>query len=175
MLAQAVLDMEQSLDQEHRALAVLDRELERLARRDQVLAEDEARCSDSIAAGLAQTPEHGSAADRDALVRPLIRRRLETSRRRVALKARAAEVQAERVPLAVRSEAHAARLDDLRARSALAAPAATESAIDDPADPRWRAFGESFWSGPEASVGEAEVELELIRLRREAAGRGGAA
>ena len=175
VLAQAVRDMEQALDQERRALSGLDRELERLARRDQVLMEEETRCSEAIAAGLEQAPEDGPAADRDALVRPLIRRRLDTARRRAALKARVAEVQAERGRLAARAEVHAARLDDLRSRAALAAPAATESAIDDPADPRWRAPGESAWSTPEAPVGDADVELELIRLRRQGAGRGGAA
>ena len=175
VLAQAVRDMEQALDQEHRALSGLDRELERLARRDQVLSEEETRCSDAIAAGLEQAPGDGPATDRDALVRPLIRRRLETARRRAALRSRAADVQAERGRLAARVEAHAARLDDLRSRAALAAPAAAESAVDDPADPRWRAPGESAWSAPDAPVGEAEIELELIRLRRQGPSRGGAA
>lgn len=175
VLAQAVRDMEQALDQERRVLAGLDRELERLARRDRVLVEEETRYSDAIAAGMAQAPKDGPAADVEILVRPLIRRRLETARRRAALKARVVEVQAERGRLAAHSEGHAARLDDLRSRAALVAPAAAESAMDDPADPGWRAPGESAWSGPEAPVGDAEIELELIRLRRQGARPGGAA
>jgi len=170
VLAQAVRDMESALDQERRALAGLDRELERLARRDQAMAEDETRCCESIATGLCESPADGGCADRDALVRPLIRRRLETARRRVALKSRTAEVQSERDRLAARTETHAARLDDLRSRAALAAPA--ESAVDDPADPRWRAPGESAWSDPQGPVNDSDVELELIRLRRQGAGRG---
>lgn len=164
VLAQAVRDMEQALEEERRAVAGLERELARLARRDLALAEDEAKCAEAIATGL----------ERDALVRPLIRRRLESARRRAALKSRQAEVQAERDRLADRGEIRAAQLDDLRARAALAAPAAAQSGLDDPADPRWRARGECLWSVPEAPVGDAEVELELMRLRRQGAGRGGA-
>ncbi len=126
VLAQAVSDMEQALDRERRALAGLDRELARLARRDNALAEEETRCGDAICAGLDQGPQDGPAADRDSLLRPLIRRRLETARRRTALKGRAAELKAERDRLGQRIEGHAARLEDLRARAALALPDATE-------------------------------------------------
>ena len=174
VLAQAVRDMEQALDRERRAVAGLDRELARLARRDRALAEEEARCNGAVAAGLEPDATEGSAAERDDLVRPLIRCRLEAARRRRALKDRAAEIEAERDRIAARCETQAARLDDLRSRAALAAPAATESAPEDPASPRWRAPGELSWSVPEP-VAEAEVTLELIRLRRQGVGRGGAA
>jgi phage shock protein A len=173
VLAQAVSDMEQALDQERRALAGLDRELERLARRDQALADEETRCGTAVRAGLAQDSEDGpTAAERDLLVRPLIRRALETARRRTALAGRVAELDAERGRLAQRIEGHAARLEDLRARAALAIPGGAEGTGDDPADPRWDRSRDAAWSAPEAPVGDAEVELELLRLRRQA-GRGG--
>jgi phage shock protein A len=152
VLAQSVREMEQALDQERRALAALDRELERLARRDQALGEEEARTEATLAEGLQE--------GREPLARPLIRRRLETGRLRTAVQARRAEIAAERDRLAGRVEAHAARLDDLRARAALylqdPGPAAPPEAAD------W----EPVRSTPDTSVCDAEVELELLRLRR---------
>jgi phage shock protein A len=175
VLAQAVRDMEQSLDQERRALAGRDRELARLARRDQALAEEETRCEETVSAGLTADEGDGARSDRDALVRPLIRRRLETARRRAALKSRAAELGAERERLATRIEGHAARLEDLRARAALVAPGAADGAGEDPGDLHWNPPREAAWSTPDTLVSDAEVELELLRLRRQGGGRGGAA
>jgi len=88
VLAQSVREMEQALDQERRTLAGMDRELERLARRDQALAEEETRATDALAEGLAE--------GREALARPLIRRRLEAGRRRADIRRQGVERGAER-------------------------------------------------------------------------------
>jgi len=153
VLAQAVREMEQALDQERRTLAGLDRELARLGLRETALTEEEARTAGALTEGLAE--------GREALARPLIRRRLEGERRRAALKSRRGELEAERGRLAAHLEARTARLEELRARAALyvddgeRAPAAA-------ADDAW----EPAWSGPDPRVSDAEVELELLRLRR---------
>jgi phage shock protein A len=146
--------MEQALDQERRTLAGMDRELERLARRDQALAEEETRATDALAEGLAE--------GREALARPLIRRRLEASRRRTAIQRQGVERGAERDRLAQRVAAHTSRLDDLRARAdrwlADTAPIENERSSTWEQDP--------VRSDPDTGVSDAEVELELLRLRR---------
>jgi phage shock protein A len=155
VLAQSVREMEQALEQERRALAALDRALEQLGLRDDSLAAEEARITTALAEGLHE--------GREALARPLIRRRLETGRRRTAATARRAELTAERGRLAARVESHAARLDDLRARAALALQETGGAASASGPDTTW----DGAWSAPETGVSDAEVELELLRLRRE--------
>ena len=152
VLAQSVREMEQALDQGRHALTRLDRELARLALRDTALAEEEARTAGALAEGLTE--------GREALARPLVRRRLETARNRARLQTRRAELTQERVRLAARGASQAARLDDLRARAALYTPDPQRSTDDDrdPLDPAW--------SAPDSGVSDAEVELELLRLRR---------
>jgi len=154
VLAQSVREMEQALDQERRTLAGLDWELERLARRDQALAEDETRATDALAEGLAE--------GREALARPLIRRRLEAGRRRAVIQRQGVERGAERDRLAQRLAAHTSRLDDLRSRAdrRLAETAPTE----DERSPTWER-DPVRWD-PDTGVSDAEVELELLRLRR---------
>ncbi|WP_295387008.1 PspA/IM30 family protein [uncultured Thiodictyon sp.] len=155
VLAQSVREMEQALDQGRQALTRLDRELARLALRETALAQEEARTADALAEGLTE--------GREALARPLIRRRLETAGNRVRLQTRRAELTQERGRLAARVESQAARLDELRSRAALYTPDAPPSADDDrgPLDPAW--------SAPDTGISDAEVELELLRLRRQGA------
>lgn len=158
VLAQSVREMEQALDQERRTLAGLDRDLERLARRDQALSEEEARTEATLAEGLHE--------GRESLARPLIRRRLETGRQRTAVQGRRAEIAAERDRLAGRVDGHAARLDDLRARAALYLQDTGQTAAQASAD--WDL--DPVRSAPDAGVSDAEVELELLRLRRRQGG-----
>lgn len=158
VLAQAVREMEQALDQERRGLAALDRELARLALRDTALAEEE----EGTAAALAEGLQEG----REALARPLIRRRLETGRRRAALKTRRAERAGERGRLAAQLESRAARLADLRARAALYLDDGDQAPAAGAADDVWG----PAWSGADPAVSDAEVELELLRLRRQGGG-----
>ncbi len=154
VLAQSVREMEQALDQERRTLAGLDRELERLAGRDQSLAEEETRATDALAEGLVE--------GREALARPLIRRRLEAGRRRTVIRRQRVERGAERDRLAQRLAAHANRLDDLR-RRADRWLADTSQTGDERSPPgAWDAVG----SDADTGVSDAEVELELLRLRR---------
>ena len=154
VLAQSVREMEQALDQERRSLAGLDRELERLARCDLALAD--------ALAGTEAMLEEGLGEGRESLARPLVRRRLETDRRRAAIKGRRTELTAERDQLARRVDAHAAQLDDLRARAAVRlqdpGQAGAVTDVDWGTDP--------FRSAPATPVSDAEVELELLRLRR---------
>jgi phage shock protein A len=158
VLAQSVREMEQALDQERRGLAGLDRELARLLLRDQTLGDEDARGEAALTEGLAE--------GREALARPVIRRRLENGRRRAAIQARRAEVAAERDRLAERVEAHAARLDDLRARAALYVPPTDPRQSETAADSGW----DPAWSAADARCTDAEVELELLRLRRRQGG-----
>jgi phage shock protein A len=158
VLAQAVREMELALDQGRRRIADLDRALERLALREAALAADEARLAGALAEGLTD--------GREALARPLIRRRLESGRRRAALQTRHTELAGERDRLAELAVARAARLADLRARAALYGDGGDRPAADHAADEGWT----DAWSGPDPSVSDAEVELELLRLRRQGAG-----
>ncbi|WP_295586282.1 PspA/IM30 family protein [uncultured Lamprocystis sp.] len=154
VLAQSVREMEQALDQERRTLAGMDRELERLARRDQALAEEETRTMDALAEGLAE--------GREALARPLIRRRLESGRRRTAIQRQRVERTAERDRLAQRLAAHASRLDDLRARADRWL--ADTGPTGDERSPNWEL--DPVQSDADTGISDAEVELELLRLRR---------
>ncbi len=154
VLAQSVREMELALAGDRRDLAALERELERLELRDGELAAAAARAAEALADGLAD--------GREALARPLIRRRLETERRRAALAARQAEVTVERGRLAARIESRTAHLEDLRGRAALYQETTGRVDEDGTAD-GWP----PAWSGPDPGVSDAEVELELLRLRRQ--------
>jgi len=154
VLAQSVREMEQALDQERRTLAGMDRELERLARRDQALAEEETRTMDALAEGLTE--------GREALARPLIRRRLESGRRRTAIQRQRGERTAERNRLAQRLATHASRLDDLRARADRWL--ADTRTTGDERSPTWEL--DPVQSDTDTGISDAEVELELLRLRR---------
>jgi phage shock protein A len=156
VLAQSVREMEQTLAEDRRALAALERELGRIDLRERELAAEEARTAEVLTQGLAG----GLAEGQEALARPLVRRRLETARHRAALSARRAEIAAERERQTARIESRGARLADLRARAALYQEDAARDPVDqDPLDTAGPA-----WSEP--GVSEAEVELELLRLRR---------
>ena len=158
VLAQAVREMEQALDQERRSLAGLDRELARLALRDAALTAEDARTAGALAEGLTE--------GREALARPLIRRRLETGRLRAALKTRRSELEGERGRLATHLESRGSHLEDLRARAALYVDDSDRTPGAGSADEAWN----PAWSGPAPTVSDAEVELELLRLRRQGGG-----
>lgn len=158
VLAQAVREMELALDQGRRRITDLDRALDRLTLRESALAADEAHLADALAEGLTD--------GREALARPLIRRRLESGRRRAVLQTRHTELVGERDRLAEQVVARAARLADLRAQAALYGDGGDRPAADHATDEGWT----DVWSGPDPSVSDAEVELELLRLRRQGAG-----
>lgn len=94
--------MELALDQGRRRITDLDCALERLALRETALAADEARLAGALAEGLSD--------GREALARPLIRRRLESGRRRAVLQTHHTELAGERDRLAEREAARAGRV-----------------------------------------------------------------
>jgi phage shock protein A len=162
VLAQSVREMEQALADERRALAALEGALARLDLRDAELAAEETRTAGVLAEGLGE--------GREALTRPLVRRRLETAHRRTALKARRAEIAAERERLATRSGQRAARLQALRERAALDQADRGRGEAGDWTGQDSGAAGDPVWCGTDPGVSDAEVELELLRLRRQGAG-----
>ncbi|MTW21781.1 PspA/IM30 family protein [Allochromatium palmeri] len=148
VLAQAIREMEQTLDLERRQLHRLERELQRLREREseqeRVLEQNGQALDDCLAA------------EREDLARPVIRRRLETEGRLEALRTRRREAeteQARRVPFLAERES---RLADLRARAAIQdAESEPDSTDFDP-----------VWTGADPRIWDAEVEVALLQAKR---------
>ncbi|NEX19030.1 hypothetical protein G3480_01645 [Thiorhodococcus mannitoliphagus] len=149
VLAQAVREMEQALDQDKRALARLEREGTRL--QDQRA---------ELERGLRQTAEALDdclAAGQDDLARPVIRRRLETERQAGQLSQRLRALEADAETRRQRLAEQEARLVDLRSRAAFyeESGAAEEGR-----------FSEA-WSSSSDAVRDADVEIALLQAKRQ--------
>lgn len=148
VLAQAVRDMEQALDQERRTLALRSREAARLdaqsAELGRTLQENAEALDDCLAA------------DQDSLARPVIRRRLETERHLAAISRRRVGLDGECRALEKAIADKTRRLDELRARAALFEE---ESTAD-------QGCVMEVWNQGDATVRDADVEVALLRAKR---------
>jgi phage shock protein A len=152
VLAQAVREMEQALDEERRGLVRTEREIQRLrdqeAELSRVLDQTRQALDDCLAAG------------REDLARPVIRRRLETERQAAGLKQGLHVRESDGVARQRRIAEQESRLLDLKARAALYEK---ESAAEpDGFDPTWVAAS--------PSVRDADVEVALLRAKRQREG-----
>ncbi|MBK1718511.1 PspA/IM30 family protein [Thiocystis violacea] len=149
VLAQAVRDMEQALDEERRGLVRAEREIERLCEQEaeliRVLDQSNQALDDCLAAG------------QEELARPVIRRRLETERQAAGLKQRLNGRESDYAARRRRLAEQESRLADLRARAALHEP-------DQETEPEG---GDHSWPGAPSSVRDADVEVALLRAKRQ--------
>lgn len=149
VLAQAVREMEQALAQERRALTRLERDIARLMGQDTELQSSLTQTGEAV--------EDCLVAGRDDLARPILRRRLETERQSVALHRRRLALDAEREGRVRLLAEQGARLAELRAQAAWYEEdlAAEEGGTSD------------SWSHAEPMVRDAEVEVALLRAKRQ--------
>ena len=149
VLAQAVREMEQALDQERRTVARLEREGERLVAQEaalqRILTQTGEAVDDCLEAG------------QDDLARPVIRRRLETERQSAALHRRRFALDSERERRANRLAEQTDRLADLRAQAAL---------YKEEEETDLGGASES-WSHAEPGVRETDVEVALLQAKRQ--------
>lgn len=149
VLAQAVREMEQALDQERRRAVRVERDLVRLggqgAELQRILEQTGEALDDCLAAG------------QDALAWPVIRRRLETERQYAALERRRTALETEHAGRVQRIAEQKARLADLRARAACY----EESPQTDQESER-----ETWFYAPPV-VRDADVEVALLRAKRQ--------
>ncbi len=149
VLAQAVREMEQALDQERRTLARLERDIDRLGAQEaesQRLQEQTGEAlDDCLAAG------------RDDLARPVLRRRLEIERQCLVLDRRRASLEADRDRRARRLAEQGDRLANLRAQAAF---------HEEEQDSESGRVSED-WPCADAGVRDADVEVALLRAKRQ--------
>lgn len=149
LLAQAVREMEEALEQERHGLTRAERELRRWREQEvelsRVLEQTGQALDDCLAAG------------RDDLARPVIRRRLECERQAVALGQRLVAREADGAARRQRILERESRLADLRARASLyQEERESEPESEDP-----------YWIGAPASVRDTDVEVALLRAKRQ--------
>ena len=147
VLAQAIREMEQAQEEDRRGLVRLEHEHVRLREQAAELArameQQETALDDCLSAG------------QDDLARSVVRRRLETERQAGALGQRLRTLTGECETRRQRLSEQETRLADLRARAAL---------FDLPND---SGAGPEAWSPAGERVGDAEVEVALLRARRQ--------
>jgi phage shock protein A len=148
VLAQAIREMEQALDQERRRSSRLSREIERFATQESDLRRVIAHAGESL--------EDCLAAGDEALARPVIQRRLETERQLAVIARRRGDIESEHGLLERRLADRSARLTELRARAALYENegGADEDDRVDLADYR------------QPAIHETDVEVALLRAKR---------
>lgn len=148
VLAQAVREMEQALDDGRQRAAQLERDIGRLSAQEsdleQVLVRSDDALDDCLAAG------------EDRLARPIMRRRLEAERQLSTVGRRRVAVETELGALRQVLAERAARLADLRARAAI---------YDEERRPR-QSDVTALDFGPETVIRDADVEVALLRAKR---------
>lgn len=149
VLAQALREMEESLDRERRYAARLDREIARLGDQEaelrQVLDQAGQALEDCLAAG------------QEDLARPVIRRQLEAEQQAAALRRRRMGLETERERRAQRIRDQESRLADLQARAVIQ----EQERDPEPVGPT------ASWSFNAPGVRDADVEVALLRAKRQ--------
>ncbi|NEV60683.1 PspA/IM30 family protein [Thiorhodococcus minor] len=149
VLAQAVREMEQTLERDRRALARQERERARLG--------DQKAALESTLRQTAEALEDCLAAGQEDLARPVVRRRLETERRVGQLQQRLRELEVDCEARRQRLAEQESRLADLRARAAL---------YQEMVEPEEEVYRET-WPASSDAVRDADVEVALLQAKRQ--------
>lgn len=149
VLAQAVREMEQTLDRDRQALSRQERECGRLS--------DQGMALESTLRQTAEALEDCLAAGQEDLARPVIRRRLETERRLGQIQQRQRELEVDCEARRQRLAERESRLAELRARAAL---------YEEISERDEEAHGE-IWPASSEVVRDADVEVALLQAKRQ--------